>query len=1047
MSDVGRNFWGLAVVSTERRRARRPSSNTASQEPPMSRAIAAVLATATALLVATALPAGAAVLPADTTALLSGQPDLLTPLATPAGAASIGVQAIDRAGDKVVFTSTSDGLSNEDDDSASNVYVENLATGAIQLVSRRTGAAGAPSHTDCGQGAISADGNAVAFMCTAGALDDAVKDRFFIRTVYLRDLANQTTTVVSRADGLNGAVGDGDSGGPAVSADGSFVTFNSDAPALGPPFSSETQVFRRDVRNGRTVLFGQGAGFGARHPGAFGDSISDDGQRAAFSTGIALDRTNDTNEDVDVYVHDFTDGTDRLASRADGNGPGGDGFSDEGIISGDGKWVVFRSAAANLVGSTDTDHSDNLFLHNVDSGATLLTGLGAGGKIDDALPQAISPHAQVVAFADDDGAFVYGTGHQPAERVAPAGGAGGGPPAVGMDSPGPNDGPGKVVIGLDHGIVGGAEPDLPSVVVRNLSSASTQPIARPPNGGSFLNAGGDASGGSLSADGRYAVFTSKAPGLGVTSDEGTQVFRRDLVTGAVTRVSLGPDGAVLKEAGTASIDADGRRVAFVAADPADRQHVYVRDIVAGQTFAADVDGTGAIGPGTFFPPDVSISDDGLRVAFRTDERLLSDDTDGNADVYVRDVEHGRTLLVDRASGAGGAKAANGADDPQISGDGHSVVFDSFSSLDPQRRGFGEVYVRHIDGDFSTTLASIDAQGRVSDGRTIAQDISRDGSRILFFAQARDFGPYASSGDAARLYLRDLRSGTLTAAGAADGRDIVALADGDFGFASGFGPPVFRARLSADGQHVVFAAEPETSIAPGAPDDQVLRIYERDVVNGTTRLMSRQTGATGAPSGARALTGGALSLTADGGCVAFDTNESMLSPPGGKEHAVVLMRVVEPNCGRPVPAPPSGPGPSPPAGPAVLSGLSVKPARFFVGGRKGGARIVFRLDRASSVTLTFSRLLPAHRKGKRCLTTVRKGKRCTVVRVVGRLTVRAGRKGSNTLKFSGKLGRKALARGSYRLTATPSHGRARTATFAVVRAPTAKPKPKSKRHGK
>jgi hypothetical protein len=65
-----------------------------------------------------------------------------------------------------------------------------------------------------------------------------------------------------------------------------------------------------------------------------------------------------------------------------------------------------------------------------------------------------------------------------------------------------------------------------------------------------------------------------------------------------------------------------------------------------------------------------------------------------------------------------------------------------------------------------------------------------------------------------------------------------------------------------------------------------------------------------------------------------------------------------------------------------------------------------------------------------------------VRRVGRLTVTHARAGANTVKFSGRIGRRALAPGSYRLTATPLHGKARTVRFVVVKAP--KPRRRARR---
>src|SRR3954469_5675303 len=70
----------------------------------------------------------------------------------------------------MVFTSRSDGLSTEDDDVRSNVFVRDSQTGAVTLVSRASGASGAPAHFDAFSPAISADGKRVAFV-TFASLD------------------------------------------------------------------------------------------------------------------------------------------------------------------------------------------------------------------------------------------------------------------------------------------------------------------------------------------------------------------------------------------------------------------------------------------------------------------------------------------------------------------------------------------------------------------------------------------------------------------------------------------------------------------------------------------------------------------------------------------------------------------------------------------------------------------------------------------------------------------------------------------------------------
>jgi hypothetical protein len=106
----------------------------------------------------------------------------------------------------------------------------------------------------------------------------------------------------------------------------------------------------------------------------------------------------------------------------------------------------------------------------------------------------------------------------------------------------------------------------------------------------------------------------------------------------------------------------------------------------------------------------------------------------------------------------------------------------------------------------------------------------------------------------------------------------------------------------------------------------------------------------------------------------------------------------------------GAGP-PPVRAAVLSGLRVTPSRFRSRGPRHGTRIRFRLDQPSGVTLTFRRVTGKRRGGV--------------------LTIAGGRLGANTVRFSGRLHHRALSPGRYRLTARPTGGRARTATFRIL----------------
>jgi hypothetical protein len=113
--------------------------------------------------------------------------------------------------------------------------------------------------------------------------------------------------------------------------------------------------------------------------------------------------------------------------------------------------------------------------------------------------------------------------------------------------------------------------------------------------------------------------------------------------------------------------------------------------------------------------------------------------------------------------------------------------------------------------------------------------------------------------------------------------------------------------------------------------------------------------------------------------------------------------------------------------------------------KTGTTIRYTLSEAAKVTLRFERKLKGRRvkKGKKtvCAKPTRKNRKkrkCTRYKGAGTLT-RASKQGKNSVKFTGRIGKKALKRGSYRLVvrATDAAGnksKARSLSFRVVKPP-------------
>ena len=167
----------------------------------------------------------------------------------PAGAAGDRASndpSISEDGRYVAFKSASTNLSGEDIDPVEDVFVRDLVADTTTLVSRATGAAGAAGNAASEAPSISADGRYVSFMSAATNL--STEDADPVVDIFVRDLVAGTTTLASRAAGPAGAGGDGDSAFAAISADGRYVAFPSDADNLSAADDDALgDIFRRDV--------------------------------------------------------------------------------------------------------------------------------------------------------------------------------------------------------------------------------------------------------------------------------------------------------------------------------------------------------------------------------------------------------------------------------------------------------------------------------------------------------------------------------------------------------------------------------------------------------------------------------------------------------------------------------------------------------------------------------------------------------------------------------------------------------------------------------
>src|SRR6266567_6273337 len=221
---------------------------------------------------------------------------------------------------------------------------------------------------------ISGDGRLVAFHSYATNLHPDDTDS--IIDIFLHDRQSGETALISRASGVNGAKGNGDSTGAQISADDRFVAFGSLATNLHPDDTDDAcDVFVRDLANQTTILVSRASGAsGAKANQVKGTgctlAISADGRFVAFeSTATNLD-PNDTDYLPDIYVRDIQALTTTLVSRASGlNGTKAYGFNQDVAISGNGRIVSFLSSATNL-DPDDSDQFTDIYVRDLDNNMT-----------------------------------------------------------------------------------------------------------------------------------------------------------------------------------------------------------------------------------------------------------------------------------------------------------------------------------------------------------------------------------------------------------------------------------------------------------------------------------------------------------------------------------------------------------------------------------------------------------------------------------------------------------------------------------------------------
>jgi hypothetical protein len=348
-------------------------------------------------------------------------------------------------------------------------------------------------------------------------------------------------------------------------------------------------------------------------------ALSYDGRYVAFvSTARDLVAGRPANSVKNVYVRDSRTGVTTLATVA-ADGGDADGDSTLPSVSYDGRYVVFQSAATNLV-ANDGNGATDIFRRDLQTGTTTLVSLNAAGTGPSSgfsSKPGISSDARFIAFQSN----------------------------------------GDIVAGVDN--LGRVQAYL-----RDMQSGTTALVSRDPYGAP----GADTQGGyapHVNSDGRFVVYDRG----------GTEPWRRDMQAGTSTSALFSFISSTSYNYG---ISSDGRYILFDAwADNLDNRcdasasQVFVSDMITRTTRCASLMSTDTQSFSAFYP---SMSGDGRFVAFQASGAAVGDPWDGSRRIFVRDLQADTTTVV--SSNWQGGNVGGHSEAAAISGNGRVVSFTS-----------------------------------------------------------------------------------------------------------------------------------------------------------------------------------------------------------------------------------------------------------------------------------------------------------------------------------------------------------------------------------
>lgn len=450
----------------------------------------------------------------------------------------------------------------------------------------------------------------------------------------------------------------GSSSEPSISDDGRYIAFTSaSATLVAGDGNSQPDIFLHDTHGGTTTRLSLSSEGVESNGMSLDPRIGGDGTHAVFQSLAGNLVSGDANHVFDIYQRNLTtSSTSRVSLAADGGDA--NGWSIHPAVSGDGRFVVFESAATNLV-ADDSNRLPDIFLRDTQAGTTSRVSVGVpqpGMGAPILQPNGLSRNPSV----SDDGRYV-------------------------------------VFSSLASNLVTGDTNNLEDIFLRDTQEDTTIRISMGLSesvagvGSSDHQANGRSDTPILSGSGRYVIYTSLASNLVENDDNRTaDVFLYDVRAGTTSRVSVtGLATQANNWSRGAAVSDDGRIVAFQSlASNLDTLvtggfwHVYARNIRQLSTVRVSQNAIPGTNAADGDSQALSLSGNGHFVTFQSAARnLVSGDDNRSLDIFVAAVTAGvvpslvATPEADEMNGTVGNDSIDGlaGHDTMFGGDGDDTL--------------------------------------------------------------------------------------------------------------------------------------------------------------------------------------------------------------------------------------------------------------------------------------------------------------------------------------------------------------------------------------